>query len=310
MKYTLLFILSFNLSLVSCSKKSASPTKRHVDNKQSPIKITQKPTNEQKERLRKMLRQRREAWKNNGPMRDIMPFAKKLEQAIENALINIPNQIKTSKNPKEFRLKNHFEPFKGTNVRPQLLKEIEKINPSAIRLMGFEYELIFSKKQNDKNQDKLYLRTFLHAGENGPEFFKISARIPKDHKVGVESIELDQLKGELEPLKKAANGLVSVLKEKRCKSLPTVSIEPLLSIMQPGPLTQRMRMNLRRAKKMRNKACELIEKNYTDQYRLRVDDISIALLDQSKKIASMIRGEIKIVDNSLFIRIKNLRSMR
>lgn len=299
-------LLPLATPLAGCTKKaperhaSASSTKAPTKPSKPAIKPTAtkspppKPTPPRKlgpEDLAKL-----KTWRERGPLSPAMKASAKIIEAAKKALLTDP----TPANP--------YAPMTG--VAPKgLAQRVAHANPRELRMMGFEFELLFAAK-DDPARATFYLRTFMHTGEHGPQFFKIGGRVPKDGKLNVPTHPISAYKGEVAQLfSRAAQGLVKMLKSGRCQALPMVSPEPLQKIMEPGVRSMRMLANLKRARAGRARLCAALGKLDLGSYQLRLDDISIAAIGRDGKIKGMIGGEIKLRNGKLHLKLTQYRSM-
>ncbi|PIE65970.1 MAG: hypothetical protein CSA24_01280 [Deltaproteobacteria bacterium] len=235
-------------------------------------------------------------WRERGPLSPVMKASAEIVEAAKRALLKTP----PSATP--------FAPMSGIVPRG-LVQRVQSANPRELRMMGFEFELLFAAKDKP-SEATFYLRTFMHTGEHGPQFFKIDGRVPTAHKLSVPTHPLSAYKGPVAQLfARGARGLATMLKTGRCQALPLVSPGPLKTIMHPGVRTMRMLANLRRARAGRDRLCAALSKLDLGSYRLRLDDISIAALGRDGRIKGMIRGELELREGRLHLKLLQYRSL-
>lgn len=291
------------LAIASCTQKA--PRRHASASKQTPG--TKKATPPQRApdpqaiaAAKAQRRARSHAWAERGPLAPVMKASTLLVSIAQKALLKTP------------KVQDPFAPITGT-VAPGLREALLKTKPKELRLMGFEFEFVFfdgpeEKIRSGQAKAAFYLRTFLHPGANGPEFFKISGRVPQGGKIHVSSLPLTAFTGKAALFARAAQGLVGMLHAGRCLALPIVSQDPLRKILTPGPRTIRMLANLRRAKLGRGRLCGAISKLKLGAYHLRLDDASFAVIGQDGHISGMINAELRIKDGKLHLDLKNYRS--
>lgn len=258
------------VALPACTKKA--PARHAVESKKAAAAPAPTPPVD-----REALRRRRATWATSGPLAPIMKPCAALTAAASRALLSSAPGAKA------------FAPFAG-QADPKLRSHLQRDKAKKLILMGLEFELVFLQGE----KVTLYLRTFLHPGEGGPEFFKIDGRVPKTGKISVDHYPLSAFRGPAEPFAAAARGMATLLAEGRCRKLPIVRPEPLKKIMEPGPQSTRMLTSLRTAKRLRERLCQSLKDFKPAGYHLRLDDLTFAVLGETGKIIGMLKGELKL----------------
>jgi hypothetical protein len=299
---TLLLALALALCVpAACTKKAprrhASSGTTKAASKSTPRAAPAKSTPKAKStKLDPKHRARLAEWIERGPLSPAMKASAAIISALQKALLSKPTPA------------DAFAPMTGSVARG-LAAHLAKTNPKELRMMGFEFELLFSAK-GAPERGSFYLRTFMHTGERGPEFFKLAGRVPTGGKLNVTAHPISAYKGpNAKLLARAAQGLAQMLKSGRCQALPMVSPEPLAKIMQPGVRSMRMLANLRRARAGRRRLCASLGKLDLGDFKLRLDDVSIAVIGQNGRISGMLGGEIELRGGKLHLKFGQYRSM-
>lgn len=191
-------------------------------------------------------------------------------------------------------------------VRPRTQVRMKQAGVRSLRIVGFEFELLFHKGANAT----YYLRTFVHPEARRASLMSLSGRVPANGKVYVRGLAPAQFKGLSKPFATAARRLVKSASGNRCRRLAIINPNAAKRMGVKGRLAKRLLRGVLKARKRRVAVCRALAGVRSHAMTIRVDDVAYLARDGRGRPVGLVKGDLRLRGGKLRLRLRGFRALR
>lgn len=181
-----------------------------------------------------------------------------------------------------------------------LRDELKAAGVTSLANLGFEFELYFMSG----GRPVYYLRTFVHTGEDGVSFLNFDGRSETS---GPSGIRLENLSGQAQPLREAAQALLEKIKSPDCTKLPFTTSETLSKLITVQRARGELMPRLEESKAGLAGTCSSLAALKYDEVRVHVDDQAFLASGPDGSTKGALMGEFELAGSNVGYALSRVR---
>lgn len=191
-------------------------------------------------------------------------------------------------------------------VRPRAKQRMQQAGVRTLRLVGFEFELLF----HQGGRATYYLRSFVHPEARRTSLLSLSGRVPSGGKSYVTGLPPRRFQGLAAPFRTAARRLVKNAASGRCRRLAITNAAAAKRLGVTGRLAKRFLRDLARARKRRPTVCQALASVKGHAMTIRIDDVAFLARGARGRLLGLVKGDIRLRGRKLLLSLRGFRALR
>ncbi len=190
-------------------------------------------------------------------------------------------------------------------VRPRARAAMKQAGVRKLRIVGFEFELIFKRA----GKATYYMRSFVHPGLR-VSLMNLSGRTPTNGKLYATGVAPGRFRGLAKPFAEAAKRLLRSAGSQVCRRLPVVNASTAKRLGVTGRLARKLLRGAPRAKRILPVVCSTLATVRKHRMTIRIDDVAFVAQDARRRIVGLIKADIRLRAGKLELRLNGFRKLR